>query len=296
MSAARSQPSEQFTPNESADDKALLAVRTACELIDKSETAPDLTTLARATGYSASHFQRLFKARLGLSPKQYAMAKRRSRLQDALTNSPSVTNAIYAAGYGASSRAYDAQPAFGMSFETYRKGANGEVIRYAMSVSSLGPILVAATPRGICMIEFGEADSLIETLAQRFPKAQIEPSGDKLNDLVAAVVALIDAPTSESDIPLDIRGTAFQELVWQALTKIPPGTTVSYSELAEKIGRPTAARAVARACASNVLAVAVPCHRVVRGSGEISGYKWGVERKRTLLERERAERERDADQ
>jgi AraC family transcriptional regulator of adaptative response/methylated-DNA-[protein]-cysteine methyltransferase len=210
-------------------------------------------------------------------------------LRDALPEAGSVADAIYAAGFGASSRAYEDKGALGMTPSVYRSGAAGETIRFTSAESSLGPVFVAATERGVCRVEFGDPDRLASELARRFPKACITPANGALADLVARVIALIDAPSACCDLPLDIRGTAFQERVWKALTLIPPGKTVSYSELAERVGQPSAARAVARACATNGIAVAVPCHRVVRGSGDLSGYKWGVERKRALLVREGAQ-------
>jgi len=281
-------PCKRCRPNEDADAQAAEAIRRACERIEAAEEEPDLETLACEAGYSPWHFQRLFKAQVGLSPKRYAMARRKARLRKALPDASSITDAIYAAGFGASSRAYEDKGALGMTPSAYRNGGEGETIRYTSADSSLGPVLVAATERGVCMIEFGDADELVPVLTQRFPKARITRANGDLAALVERVVQLIDAPSGGCDLPLDIRGTAFQERVWKALTLIPAGQTVSYAELAERIGQPTAARAVARACATNGIAVAVPCHRVVRGSGDLSGYKWGVDRKQALLERESA--------
>lgn len=279
-------PCKRCRPNENPEVEAAEAIRRACERIEAEAEEPDLETLARDAGYSPWHFQRLFKAHVGLSPKQYAIARRKARLRQVLAEASSVTDAIYAAGFGASSRAYEDKGALGMTPSAYRNGAEGETIRYASAKSSLGPVLVAATDRGVCMIEFGDPDQLVPVLTRRFPKARIVRANGDLAALVERVVQLIDSPAVGCDLPLDIRGTAFQERVWKALTLIPPGHTVSYAELAERIGQPTAARAVARACAANGIAVAVPCHRVVRGSGDLSGYKWGVERKRALLARE----------
>jgi AraC family transcriptional regulator of adaptative response/methylated-DNA-[protein]-cysteine methyltransferase len=216
------------------------------------------------------------------------MARRKARLRAELGAAESVTDAIYAAGYGASSRGYAAMNALGMAPSAYRNGAGGETIRYASASSSLGPVVVAATGRGVCMVEFGAPDALAAELAQRFPKASIARADADMAALIETVVAMIDAPATAPELPLDIRGTAFQERVWRALTAVPPGQMVSYAELARRIGQPGAARAVAHACAKNGIAVAVPCHRVVRGSGELAGYKWGVERKRALLAREGA--------
>lgn len=279
-------PCKRCRPNENPDGRTAEVIRRACECIEAAEVQPDLGTLARGAGYSPWHFQRLFKAYVGLSPKQYAVARRKARLRQVLPNARSVTDAIYAAGFGASSRAYEDKGALGMAPSAYRNGAGGETIRYTSTESSLGPVLVAATDRGVCMIEFGEQEQLVLVLKRRFPKACLILEDRDLAALVERVVQLIDEPSAGCDLPLDIRGTAFQERVWKALTLIPTGQTVSYAELAERIGQPTAARAVARACATNIIAVAVPCHRVVRGSGDLSGYKWGVDRKETLLARE----------
>lgn len=287
--AAGYRPCKRCRPKEHPGARVAEAVRHACALIEAAEEQPDLATLARAAGYSPSHFQRLFKAHVGLSPKQYAITRRKARLRTALAEAVSVTDAIYAAGFGASSRAYDDKGALGMTPGTYRNGAAGETIRFTSAPSSLGTVFVAATVRGICMIEFGDPETLAPALVRHFPKAQIMAADGDLAELVARVVALIDTPSAACELPLDIRGTAFQERVWKALTLIPPGETVSYAELARRIGQPSAARAVARACATNTIAVAVPCHRVVGGSGDLSGYRWGVERKQALLAREGAE-------
>jgi AraC family transcriptional regulator of adaptative response/methylated-DNA-[protein]-cysteine methyltransferase len=273
------------------DDEAAshaASVRIACESIRSVDKAPSLEALARTAGLSPGHFQRVFKALVGLSPKQYALAERRKRLRSALSTAPSVTQAIYQAGYGASSRAYADASATGMKPALLRNGAKGETIRFSAASSSLGEVLIAATERGLCFVEFGEPAELKAELARRFPGAGIEPADDGFAGMVEEVIQAIDAPHANVSLPLDIRGTSFQERVWRALTAIPLGRTVSYAELAERIGQPTAARAVARACATNSIAVVVPCHRVVRGSGDLSGYKWGVERKRALLDRERA--------
>lgn len=262
------------------------AIVHACEVIETREPAPGLDELARTAGLSVGHFQRLFKREVGLSPKQYAIAMRKRRLRDALPAAASVTEAIYRAGYSTSSRAYTDGHALGMRPQRYLHGGRDERIRFAEAESSLGRLLVAATDRGICMIEFGEIGALLAALRERFPAAVIEPGGAALERHIADIVRLIDQPEIPVALPLDIRGTAFQEKVWRALTDIPVGKTASYADVARAIGRPRAARAVARACAANRLAVAVPCHRVVRGDGDPSGYRWGLERKRRLLARE----------
>lgn len=279
-------PCKRCRPDEADRDPWADIIRRACRLIDEAEDMPDLLALACEAGYSPWYFQRRFKAHVGLSPKQYAIAKRKARLRAALPEAESVTDAIYAAGFGASSRAYEDASGLGMKPRTYRGGGGGETIRFASAQSSLGEVFVAATLKGICMIEFGERATLVDQLAHRFPMARIEAANGSLAELIAAVVALIDEPASGQALPLDIRGTAFQERVWKALTEIPLGETATYTDIAGRIGRPRAARAVARACATNGIAVAVPCHRVVRASGELSGYKWGIERKQALLERE----------
>lgn len=264
------------------------AIQRACQRIDAAEAAPDLATLAADAGLSPGHFQRLFKASVGLTPKEYALGRRRQRLAQQLTDAPSVTAAIYGAGYEASSSAYRDSRTLGMSPRRLRAGGQGEFIRHAAATSTLGPLLVAATDRGICMVEFGTEPTLLKELRQRFPKAHIEPADQSLLQQILQVVACIDGAGAAPELPLDLRGTAFQMRVWRALTRIPMGQTLSYSELARRIGAPTSARAVARACASNQVAVLVPCHRVVASSGELTGYKWGLERKRRLLESEQA--------
>lgn len=264
------------------------AVSLACERIRQVEEMPDLTTLATEAGLSPWHFQRVFKAQVGLSPKQFAMAERRRRLREALTTAETVTDAIYAAGYSTSSRAYADARVLGLEPQMVLGGGKGETIRHASAHSSLGEILVAATERGLCMVEFGDPEQLLVELRRRFPKAVLEPADARMQELIGQVVDHIDRPgASGAMLPLDFRGTVFQERVWRALMAIPAGETVSYAELAARIGQPMAFRAVARACATNVLAVVVPCHRVVRGNGDLSGYKWGINRKQALLDKER---------
>lgn len=260
----------------------------ACRRIENAETAPDLATLAAEAGLSAGHFQRLFKAAVGVSPKRYAMAQRQRRLDQALRAAPSVTDAIYQAGYAASSAAYRDSQQLGMAPRKVTRGGSAETIRHACARTSLGPILVGATTRGVCMVEFGAKATLLAELQRRFPAAAIQPADAELADWVRRVVAVIDADAIDTGLPLDIRGTAFQTRVWRALTRVKPGETLSYSELATRIGAPGSARAVARACATNGIAVLVPCHRVVASSGKLAGYKWGIERKRRLLRKEQA--------
>lgn len=269
-------------------ERQAAAVAQACRLIDAAEQAPDLDSLAQAAGMSRFHFHRVFKAHTGITPKAYAAARRTARLQQGLAAAPSVTDALYAAGYGSSGRFYEASAgALGMAPGRYRAGGRGETIRFALAGCSLGAILVASTGRGICAILIGdEPEPLLQDLQQRFPQAELVGAEPGFEQTVAQVVGFVEAPRLGLDLPLDVRGTAFQRRVWEALRAIPAGATVSYSELAERLGMPSAARAVAGACAANPVAVAIPCHRVVRTDGALSGYRWGIERKRTLLERE----------
>lgn len=260
-----------------------------CRLIEESQEAPDLGQLARHAGRSVSHIHRVFKKVTGLTPKAYAAAHRAGRVRDELGRSDSVTEAIYEAGYNSSGRFYEqANHVLGMTPTAYRSGGAGTEIRFAVGECSLGAILVAAGSRGICAIALGDdPEQLVRDLQDRFPQATFLGGDAAFEQHVARVVALVEAPGLGLELPLDIRGTAFQQRVWQALQQIPPGTTASYAEIAERIGQPKAIRAVARACAANVLAVAIPCHRVVGKDGGLSGYRWGVERKAALLARER---------
>ncbi|UVW28332.1 bifunctional DNA-binding transcriptional regulator/O6-methylguanine-DNA methyltransferase Ada [Massilia sp. H6] len=264
------------------------AVTRACRLIDAAEAAIDLDSLAQAVGMSRFHFHRIFKAHTGITPKAYASARRTARLQQGLGTAQSVTAALYDAGFGSSGRLYEASAgALGMTPGRYRAGGQGETIRFAVGACSLGAILVAATERGMCAILLGdEPEPLVRDLQERFPRAELKGAEPAFEQTVAQVVGLVEAPHLGLDLPLDVRGTAFQRRVWEALRAVPAGTTVSYAELAERVGLPAGARAVAGACAANPVAVAIPCHRVVRQDGALSGYRWGIERKRTLLERE----------
>ncbi len=259
-----------------------------CRLIERADTPPALDELARHAGLSASHLQRLFKTVTGLTPKAYAAAHRARRVRAELDSGARVTDAIYGAGYGSSSRFYEkADAVLGMTPTRYRAGGADCLIRFAIGQCSLGAILVAASESGVCAILLGDdPDALARELQDRFPRAGLVGGDTGFEQLVARVVGLVEAPRLGLDLPLDVRGTAFQQRVWQALREIPAGRTMSYTEVAERIGAPRAVRAVAAACAANALAVAIPCHRVVRIDGGLSGYRWGVERKRALLERE----------
>lgn len=275
-------------PDHHAADGAHAGVIAACRAIEAAEELPDLTTLAAAAGLSRFHFHRLFKAVTGVTPKAYAAAWRSRRVREALQSGAPVTAALYAAGYNSNARFYHDAPAIlGMTPSAYRAGGANEQIRFAIGECSLGAILVAATARGLCAILLGDdPDALARELQDRFPNATLCGDDENFAHTVALVVGFVEAPALGLELPLDIRGTAFQQRVWQALREIPPGVTMSYAEVAARIGRPRAVRAVAQACGANALAVAIPCHRVVRSDGALSGYRWGVQRKRALLERE----------
>jgi AraC family transcriptional regulator of adaptative response/methylated-DNA-[protein]-cysteine methyltransferase len=269
-------------------ERQAAAVAQACRLIESAPDEPGLETLAQACGMSRFHFHRVFKAHTGITPKAYAAARRAERLKRELAQAPSVTAAAYDAGFNSSGRFYAASPGvLGMTPLRYRAGGSGEVIRFAVAACSLGALLVASTAKGICSILLGDdPDALVRDLQDRFPKAELIGAEPAFESTVAQVVAFVEAPRIGLDLPLDVRGTAFQQRVWQALRSIPAGRTVGYAELAAQLGMPQGARAVAGACAANPVAIAIPCHRVVRNDGSISGYRWGVERKKTLLERE----------
>jgi len=266
-------------------------VADACRSIEASETPPSLAQLAEQAGMSRYQFHRLFKAETGLTPKAYAAAHRARKLRDELSApNTSITDAIYRAGFNSNSRFYEASDSMlGMRASDYRKGGTGATIRFAIGQCSLGAILVAQSERGICAILLGDdPEALARDLQDRFPNADLRGAEPDFETLVAQVVGFVEAPAIGLNLPLDVRGTAFQQRVWQALQQIPPGTTVSYTDIAERIGAPSAVRAIATACAANALAVAIPCHRVVRRDGALSGYRWGVERKRELLRKEAA--------
>jgi AraC family transcriptional regulator of adaptative response/methylated-DNA-[protein]-cysteine methyltransferase len=263
-------------------------VTAACRAIEQAEVAPTLEQLAAHTGLSPFHFHRVFKAVSGVTPKQYAAAHRNRRVRNELERGASVTSAIFDAGYNASSRFYEtADQVLGMKPSSYRAGGADSEIRFAIGECSLGAILVAQSERGVCAILLGDdPDALARDLQDRFPNATLVGGDHTYEQRVAQVVGFVEAPALGLDLPLDVRGTAFQQRVWRALRDIPAGSTASYSEIARRIGSPKAVRAVAGACAANMLAVAIPCHRVVRHDGELSGYRWGVTRKRALLDRE----------
>jgi AraC family transcriptional regulator of adaptative response/methylated-DNA-[protein]-cysteine methyltransferase len=263
------------------------AIARACALIDAAEQ-PGFDAIAADVGMSRFHFQRVFKAVTGLTPKAWADARRAERVRAQLGRSDSVTAAIFEAGFNSSGRFYaNSTDLLGMTPSNYRAGGKGLGIRFGIGQCSLGAILVAATDKGVCCILLGDdPQALVQDLQNRFSGAELLGGDAGFEQWMATVIGFVEAPGLGLDLPLDIRGTAFQQRVWQALREIPPGSTASYSEIAERIGAPKAARAVAGACAANAIAVAIPCHRVVRGDGSLSGYRWGVERKQALLERE----------
>ncbi len=265
-----------------------VAVEAAQAFIAAAEVLPSLEEVAAHAGYAPHHFHRLFKRETGLTPAAYARSLRAERLKAALEEEGgSVTGAIYEAGYNAPSRAYaDAQRHLGMTPSAWKDGGRGVTISYMVVGSSLGPVLVAATAKGLCRISFDEDEG---ALRRRFPKAEIAPGDATFSVLAAQVVKLIEDPTQPVDLPIDMCGTAFQQAVWAALRAIPPGETRSYREIAVAIGKPGAVRAAGSACGDNVLAVVIPCHRVLRSDGGLGGYAYGVERKQVLLERERGE-------
>jgi AraC family transcriptional regulator of adaptative response/methylated-DNA-[protein]-cysteine methyltransferase len=268
------------------------AIRAACGLIEASETIPSLATLADRAGYARHHFLRLFKEITGVTPRSYAENVRARRLQAALAAGDRVAEAVAGAGYGSESRVYETPgKVLGMTPGAARRGGAGEVIRIALAESPLGPLMVGATEAGVCFIGFGEdASSLEGDLRRRFPQARVEPAPAALAETVREVVGFLEEPKAALALPLDLRGTAFQRRVWEALTRIPFGETTTYGALAQSIGAPRAVRAVARACAQNHVSLAVPCHRVVGSNGDLTGYRWGVPRKRAILAKERAGR------
>ena len=265
-------------------------IANACRTIEASEEPPSLKELADAAGRSPGYFHRIFKAATGLTPKAYAAAHRAKKVRQALAYGNSVTATIYEAGFNSSSRFYEkATDMLGMTPSRYRAGGANEEIRFAVGETSLGAILVASSTKGVVSILLGDdPDRLVRNLQDRFPKAHLIGADRDYEALVARVVGSVEAPRIGLNLPLDVRCTAFEQRVWQALQEIPAGETASYTEIAHRIGAPGAARAVAAACAGNNLAIAIPCHRVIRNDGALSGYAWGAERKRELLDRERS--------
>ena len=272
--------------SQSAAQATARIVAEACRIIETADEIPSLDDLARRVGFSAHHFHRQFKAITGLTPRQWGAAHRAQKIRAGLQDQETtVTEAIYDAGFNASSRFYEnADKVLGMTPSAFRKGGKDTTIRFAVGASALGAILVAESDRGICAISLGDDPArLVSELQDRFPGATLIGGDAAFEARVAQVVGFVEAPQIGLDLPLDIRGTAFQQRVWQALRDIPTGETVSYADIARRIGAPKSVRAVAGACAANTLAVAIPCHRVVRTDGALSGYRWGIDRKRALL-------------
>lgn len=284
-------PCKRCKPNEtSLSEQNAAKVVAACRLIETSDSLPSLNTLAAHVGLSAYHFHRIFKQATGLTPRAYAAAQRAQRMRQQLAQDSTVTQAVFNAGYNSTGRFYEqADAALGMKPSDYRAGGERTTIRFAVGVGALGQVLVAQSERGICAILLGDdAAALTRDLQNRFPRATLLAGDTEFVQLIAAVIAFVEAPAIGLQLPLDIRGTAFQQRVWQALRDIPVGQTANYTEIAQRIGAPKSVRAVAQACAANALAVVIPCHRVVRSDGGLSGYRWGVERKRALLHIEQA--------
>ena len=271
-------------PDEVGRDRE--AVARAVKLIEAAEEAPNLADLAADVSYAPHHFQRIFKRDLGVSPAGYWRGLRAKRAADALGETEQVTEAIYEAGYSGPSRFYaDAKDRLGMTPSAWRNGGHGETIRWTVVGSALGPLLVATTSRGICRLTFDEGE---EALRRHFPRASLVPDDGSMAELIEAVIAAIDHPQSAPELPIDVRGTAFQEAVWNELRKIPLGETRSYADIAAAVGQPAAVRAVGTANGSNPVAVLVPCHRVIRSDGSLGGYAGGLDRKRKLLDAEKA--------
>ena len=273
----------------SLSEAVAAVVAEACRLIEDAEEPPKLDALAASVGMSPFYFHRQFKAITGLTPKVYGAAHRTKKVRAELADrKTSVTSAIYGAGFNSNSRFYESSnEVLGMTPTAYKQGGKDADIRFAVGQCSLGAILVARSKKGVCAITLGDdPDALVRDLQDRFPNANLIGGDRGFEQLVARVVGFVEAPRIGLDLPLDVRGTAFQQRVWQALREVPAGETVSYAEIARRIGEPKAVRAVAQACGANPIAVAIPCHRVVKNDGMLSGYRWGVERKRALLEKE----------
>ena len=289
--AAGYRPCLRCRPDEVARDSE--AVARAAALIERSEESPALAELALAVGYAPHHFQRLFKGALGVSPAEYARAVRARRAEKHLKESQRVTDAIYDAGYSGPSRFYDdARERLGMAPSAWRDGGRGETIRWTVVHSALGPMLLAATAKGICRLSFDEGD---EALRKVFPNATLVQDDGSMAELVQGALAAVKAPAQAPELPIDVAGTAFQQAVWRELRKIPAGETRSYAQIAAAVGKPGAVRAAGSANGANHVSVLIPCHRVVRSDGSLGGYAWGLDRKRKLLDAEQAARQRALD-
>ncbi len=283
-------PCKRCTPDKAtAPDIQNQIVLEVCRRIQESSEMPSIQELADAVGWSASYLQHTFKEVMGVTPKKYIQSQLLNRVRQELSQPQTVTDALSEAGFTKNSRFYEqGTAALGMTPTTYKKGGKGMTIRYAVIPCFLGSVLIAATPKGICRIDIADdAPVLVERLHRAFPNAEFDSHNTEFEKITAQVIAYLTVPKRGLDsLPLDIQGTAFQQRVWAALQAIPAGTTATYTEIATHIGNPKAVRAVAQACAANTLAVAIPCHRVIRASGDLSGYRWGIERKRILLEQE----------
>jgi AraC family transcriptional regulator of adaptative response/methylated-DNA-[protein]-cysteine methyltransferase len=282
-------PCRRCKPADGTAGRHAELVAAACRVIDEAEETPSLEEIGGAVGISPFHLHRIFKRVTGLTPRGYAAARKAERVKDSLAGGQSVTAAIYAAGYGSSSRFYEtAHSRLGMKPKTYASGGTHERIRFALAHSSLGDVIVAATDAGICDLRFGDdPEELVGEVRARFHEADLVEGDAGFQTIIQTIVAHIENPGAEATtLPLDVRGTLFQQRVWEALRDIEPGETLSYAEVAEKIGQPTATRAVAQACAANRIAVLIPCHRVVKSDRTTGGYRWGAARKQLLLDRE----------
>ena len=282
-------PCKRCKPNErSFVQQHSEKVKEACRLIETAEAQPKLDDLAEAVGLSSYHFHRVFKSVLGVTPKAYAAAHRNKRVREELGRSATVTEAIYGAGFNSNGRFYaTSSEALGMTPNQFRTGGPDAEIKFAIGESSLGLVLIAASDKGVCAIFFGDdADGLVRDLKRQFPRARLVGDDRAFAQLTAKVIGFVENPRRDLDLPLDIRGTAFQRRVWEALRRIPVGSTATYAEIAKAIGAPKSVRAVGRACGSNPISLAIPCHRVVGSNGSLTGYRGGIERKRALLAKE----------
>lgn len=288
--AAGFRPCKRCKPNQAVTNEYATKVAVACRAIEGAETLPGLAQLAAQAGWSQFHFHRIFKAITGLTPRAYAHACRAQKLRQTLDAGMNITDAIYETGFGSNSRFYaSASDTLGMKPKQYVKGGVNTQIHFAIAKCGLGSLLVASSAKGLCAISLGDdPETLLHELQDRFPHADLVGGDRNFESILATVVSFIETPSAVLDLPLDIQGTVFQQKVWQTLREIPYGTTITYSELASRIDAPKAVRAVASACAANTLAVAIPCHRVVRQDGSLSGYRWGIARKKALIDKEAA--------
>ncbi len=284
-------PCRRCRPDSSSAPAPQIArLERVCRYIESNlESTPTLAVLAEHVGVSPAYLQRSFKAALGITPRQYADARRLERFKQEVETGATITGALYGAGYGSTSRLYErSNSQLGMTPATYRKGGLGAHIRYATTSCPLGRLLVAATERGVCAVSLGDDDAVLRNaLRAEYPRAHVSRDDEALTGWLDSIVAHLAGQRQELDLPLDIRATAFQRRVWETLRRIPYGETRTYSEMAHELGSPAAARAVGQACASNPVSLLIPCHRAIRADGELGGYRWGVERKRSLLEKER---------